>query len=106
MHTDRNNLDQNKGNNKRHHQVNTYGPAGWLSTGDLEDELFHAIRQEVSAFCGNGDGGDFSEIDDYFAGDDNETETERRRSLLRLLGTIRPQLADLLSCPPSNVEGE
>lgn len=51
-----------------------------------------------------GDDGRFRAIDTYFAGDDNETEGERRRSLLRLLSWIRPQLADLLGVLPADEE--
>jgi hypothetical protein len=70
----------------------------------LEDELLSAIQEESSAARVNGDDGRFSAIDAYFAGDDNETEVERRRSLLRLLSCIRPQLADLLGGPPADLE--
>jgi hypothetical protein len=104
MHTDRNKVDQNGDNDTRWRQVRTYDPAGWISTGDLEDELLHAIRAELPEACLHSKGGDFAEIDEYFAGDDNETKTERRQSLLRLLGTIRPQPAELLGGPPTNEE--
>jgi hypothetical protein len=104
MRSDRNNPHQNKVNNT-HQQVKTYDPVGWISTSDLEDELFHGIRAEsLSSARVGGYGGDFAEIDDYFAGGDNETETEQRRSLLRLLGKVRPQLAELLGGTTTNDE--
>ena len=40
-----------------------------------------------------------AEIDAYFSHDDEEAPTAYRRSLLRLLGLLRPQLADLLGRP-------
>jgi hypothetical protein len=65
----------------------------WLSTSELEDELQAAICQAM--IDGEMDLA-LEEIDVYFAHDDEETLIAYRRSLLRLLGLLRPQLADLL----------
>lgn len=101
---DRNNVDHNRSNKAREPQVKACVPPGWMSTGELEHELFTAILEESLASRVTGDDGRFRAIDAYFAGDDNETEGERRRSLLRLLSWIRPQLADLLGVPPADEE--
>lgn len=98
---DRNNLDQNRSNKARERQVKKYDPPGWMSTSDLEDELFNAIREKLSTAGADRDEDDFAEVDDYFAGDDNENETEQRRSILWLLGKFRPQLTELLGGPPA-----
>ena len=68
----------------------------WPSIPQLEDELQAAICQTTT------DGGmdsTLAEIDAYFAHDDDEDLTAYRRSLLRLLALLRPQLADLLGGP-------
>ncbi|MFP5235948.1 MAG: hypothetical protein ACLGSD_08585 [Acidobacteriota bacterium] len=101
---DRNNVDHNRSNKAREQRAKACDPPGWMSTSELEDELFTAILEESSAASVNGDDGRFRAMDTYFAGDDYETEGERRRSLLRLLSRIRPQLADLLGGQPANEE--
>jgi len=101
---DRKKVDQNRANKARGRQAKTYDPPGCFSTSELEGELFNAILEKSSAPRVHGGDGRFAEIDAYFAGDDNETEGERRRSLLRLLSWIRPQLADLLGGPPVDEE--
>jgi hypothetical protein len=69
-----------------------YKPPGWLSTEELEQELFSAIvTDSVPRAKAN-----FERIDVYFARDEPETEIEYRRSLLRLLADLRPQLAELV----------
>ena len=74
---------------------------GWISTEQLEDELFNSIMADSSPGCDDQSEG-FEEIDDSFDGDDEyEDEAEQRRSTLRLLATLRPQLAELLGGPPA-----
>lgn len=72
---------------------------GSFSTEQLEDELLSAIVQEtvdhpVAAAAA------LAQIDAYFAQDGDEPEKQHRQSLFRLLGLLRPQLAELL-CEPS-----
>jgi hypothetical protein len=75
-------------------------PVGWITTEQLDDEVFNAIQADSSS-CG-GDGRDFGEIDDYLGDDEEyEDEADQRRSTLRLLASLRPQLAELLGFPPA-----
>jgi hypothetical protein len=72
---------------------------GWLSTEALDDLLLGAILENSRGFTEDEEI-EFEEIDDYFAGDDIETEEEYRLSGLRLLATVAPLMADLLGGPP------
>jgi hypothetical protein len=77
-------------------------PVGWISTDELEDELFNAIMMDSLA-RGDDESEEIEEIDDFFEGDDDyEDEGERRRALLSLLGTLKPDLAELLGGPPAD----
>jgi hypothetical protein len=80
-------------NNMNPNQAEICDPPTWLSTSELEDEVQAAICQATTD--GEMDPA-LAEIDAYFAHDDEEAPTAYRRSLLRLLGLLRPQLADLL----------
>ena len=73
-----------------------YEPPGWLSTDELEQELLHAVMAETRRPRAQAN---FERIDAYFAADDPETEMQYRRSLLRLLADLRPQLAELVGGP-------
>jgi hypothetical protein len=73
-----------------------YEPPGWLSTEELEHELFLAVVTDSSRTRAQAR---FRRIDDYFAADKRETELQYRRSLLRLLADLRPQLAELVGGP-------
>ena len=73
-----------------------YEPPGWLSTEELEDELFLAVVADSNRPRAQAR---FQRIDDYFAADKPETEVQYRRSLLRLLADLRPQLAELIGGP-------
>jgi hypothetical protein len=73
-----------------------YEPPGWLSTEELEQELFRAIVAETRLPPAQAR---FEKIDAYFAADEPETEIQYRRSLLRLLADLRPQLAELVGGP-------
>jgi hypothetical protein len=74
-------------------QTEICNPPTWLSTSDLEDELQTAMWQAaVDGAMGHA----LAEVDAYFEQEDEETPTAYRRSLLRLLSLLRPQLADLL----------
>lgn len=75
-------------------------PAGWLSTQQLEDELFDAALEEtmsnpVPAAAA------LAQIDAYFAKVNGGGEEQHRQSLLRLLGLLRPNLAELFGEPSS-----
>jgi hypothetical protein len=81
------------GNNTDPNQTVISNPPTWLSTYDLEDELQAAMWQaKVDGVMDHA----LAEIDAYFEQVDDEAPTVYRRSLLRLLGLLRPQLADLL----------
>ena len=73
-----------------------YDPPGWLSTNDLERELLLAVVGDSRNPLAENN---FQRIDAYFAADEPETELQYRRSLLRLLADLRPQLAELLGGP-------
>lgn len=81
-------------------QAESLNPADWLSTDQLEDELFDAA---VQATVNNPDAtaAALARIDDYFAKDGDEGEKQHRRSLLGLLRLVRPNLAELLGEPSS-----
>lgn len=73
-----------------------YEPTGWLSTDELEQELFLAVVADSRSLRPEER---FRRLDDYFAADLDENELQYRRSLLRLLAEFRPQLAELLGGP-------
>jgi hypothetical protein len=78
-------------------QIATYDPPGWISTEELEDELFRAT---VTDTVGGRREDDFGLLDAYLAETERmESECEYRRALLRLLSTLRPQVAHLLGGP-------
>ena len=73
-----------------------YEPPGWLLTEALERELLWAVVGDLRNPQAENN---FERIDAYFAADEPETELQYRRSLLRLLADLRPQLAELLGGP-------
>ena len=74
-------------------------PVGWMTTEEMEAELYNAIMADSSATIDE-ESEDFEEVDDYLDGDEEcEDEVEQRRSTLSLLATLRPQLAELLGGP-------
>ena len=89
-------LKENAGTGK----AESIRPVGWLSTEQLEEELFNAAiqatRDNASATTAA-----LAEIDAYFAQDGGDPEKQHRQSLLRLLGLLRPNLAELLGEPSS-----
>jgi hypothetical protein len=80
--------------------VETGCPAGWLSTEQLEAELFDAAVQ-VTIDDTNATASALAEIDAYFAKDGDDPENQHRQSLLGLLRLLRPNLAELLGEPSS-----
>ena len=87
------------GSNARWPQTWPGRPAGWLSTEQLEDELFdaavQATRENASATLAA-----LARIDAYFAKDGRSmSEKQHRQSLLELLRLLRPNLAELLAEP-------
>ena len=74
------------------HEGQVFTPPGWLSVDELEDLLMAAIDANQSD-----ESGALAEIDAYFAGDETFEGSEYRRALLRLLGLLWPNLADLLA---------
>ncbi|MGB7548578.1 MAG: hypothetical protein WBM14_12575 [Terracidiphilus sp.] len=76
-----------------------YDPPDWISTDQLETELWNAIMEDSSGSCDEDEV--FEEIDDSLDDDDYEDEAEQRRSTLRLLSMMRRQLAELLGGPPA-----
>jgi hypothetical protein len=74
-------------------------PANWITTGQLDTELWNAIMADSSTSCEESE--DFEEIDDYLGNDEEyEDEADERRATLRLLAPLRPHLAELLGGPP------
>ena len=79
-------------------QAGTRTPAGWLSTDQLENELCDAVVQ-ATVDNENVTTAALARIDAYFAMDGDDPEKQHRQSLLRLLGLLRPNLAELLGEP-------
>ena len=78
----------------------TVSPAGWLSTEQLEDELFDAALEETMANPKPAAAA-LAQIDAYFAQAGDDPEKQHRQSLLGLLRLLRPNLAELLGEPSS-----
>jgi hypothetical protein len=74
-------------------------PPDWVSTDQLEAELWNAIMEDSSGSCDEDEV--FEEFEDTLDDDDYEDEDEQRQSTLRLLSIMRPQLAELLGGPPA-----
>jgi hypothetical protein len=90
--------DRNPGDGKKRPQLIDYDPAAWITTEQLDAELWNAIMEDSSGSCD--EESDCSEIGDDLAEDeDYEDEADERRSMLRLLATLRPRLAELLGGP-------
>lgn len=70
-----------------------YEPSGWLSTAELEEELFAEVVTESRLPCANTR---LERIDAYFAREEPGSELQYRRSLMHLLAGLRPQLAELV----------
>jgi hypothetical protein len=76
-------------------------PVGWMTTEDLEAELFNAIMADSSG-TDDEESEELEDVDYHFEGDEeHEDDAELRRSTLRVLATLRPQLAELLGGPPA-----
>jgi hypothetical protein len=86
-------------NNADQERVANYDPPAWITSEQLNADLFNAIMENSSGITGEEEG-DFEEIDAYFEDDyDEEDEADQRRSALRLLALMKPQLAELLGAP-------
>ena len=93
--------DRDAENGKGRLQPVDCDPVGWMTTDELEAELFNAIMADSSG-TGDEESEEFEDVDDHFDSDEeNEDEAEQRRSALRVLATLRPQLAELLGGPPT-----
>ena len=75
-------------------------PAGWVSTARLEDELLNATVQATTENA-SATRAALARIDAYLAKGGNDSERQRRQSLLELLRLLRPSLAELLGEPSS-----
>jgi hypothetical protein len=84
---------------KEQAQTMEYDPPGWITTDELETELWNAIMEDSSGSCDEDEV--FEEIEDTLDDGDYEDEAEQRRSTLRLLSDMRPQLAELLGGSPA-----
>jgi hypothetical protein len=93
-------MDPGWNHNTDQGRVATCDPPNWISTEQLETELLNAIMDDSNGIPDDEDI-DIQDIDEYFDEDDKEDETEHRRSTLRLLALMRPQLGELLGAPPS-----
>ena len=79
-------------------QAESLSPAWWLSTDQLENDLCDAVVQ-ATVDNENVTTAALARIDAYFAMDGDDPEKQHRQSLLRLLGLLRPNLAELLGEP-------
>ena len=76
-----------------------YDLADWVPTDLLETELFNAIMADSSAAS---EENDFVEDYDCLRYEDGyQDEADQRKSELRVLSTLRPQLAELFGGPPT-----
>ena len=75
-------------------QAESLRPADWLPTQQLEAELFDAALEETMSNPKPAAAA-LAQIDAYFAQNGDVGETQHRQSLLRLLGLLRPNLAEL-----------
>lgn len=75
-----------------------------IDLNELEDLLSDAILNGSEPDFRNGDLR-FAEIDNYFAHDDEEGKVQQKKSYLRLLATLQPNLAELLGGPPAQLHG-
>jgi hypothetical protein len=92
-----NDMNSEGQNNTEHERVAVYDPPDWITTEQLDAELFNAIMEDSSGITGEEEG-DFEDIDAYFDDEyDEEDEAEQRRSTFQLLVLMRPQLAALRS---------
>ncbi len=83
-------------------QVPRYDPPDWISTDQLDSELWNAIMEDTPG-CSEED---LDNCDDRFEGlldaeDDEEDEEEHRRSTFTLLVGMRPFLGEILAGPPA-----
>ena len=92
-------MDRERNEDKARGQVATCDPLHWMSTEQLEIELFNAIVEDSTGVTDD-ENLDFDEVDVYFDEADEEDETEQRSSTLRLLALMRPQVVELLGAPP------
>lgn len=81
-------------------QAESPHPAACWQTQQLEDELFDAALEETITNPKSAAAA-LSQIDAYFAQDGDDPDRQHRQSLLRLLGLLRPNLAELLGEPSS-----
>jgi hypothetical protein len=79
-----------------------YDPPDWITTEQLEIELWNAIMDDSSGSCDDDEA--YDEIEDTLDDDDFDDKDEQRRATLRLLSIMRPQLAELLGGPPAEEE--
>lgn len=70
-----------------------YEAPQWISTEEIEEELFLAAVGDSNGARAESE---FARIDAYFAADRTDTDAEYRRSLVRLLADLRPELAELI----------
>ncbi len=73
-----------------------YETPGWLSTEKLEQELFWAVVDESNS---PREQDKFKRVAAYFARGEPEIELQYRRSLIRPLADLRPQLVELVGGP-------
>ena len=81
-------------------QAKSSHPSAWVSTEQLEDELFAASVQ-VTTENASATRAALARIDAYFAKGGDGSERQRRQSLLELLRLLRSNLAELLAEPSS-----
>lgn len=95
-------LDDDSIHQTRHLEGPRYQPPDWISTDELECELWNAIMED-------GPGGSDEDIDNYDdsfcdtldADDYDEDEEKLRRLTFSLLVGIRPLLGEVLGGPPA-----
>ena len=78
--------------------VPRYDPPDWISTDQLETELWNAIMEDTTG-CTDEDIDNYDDAFEDSLGLDDDEE-EQRRSTFTLLVGMRPLLGELLGGPP------
>jgi hypothetical protein len=79
-----------------------YDPPDWITTEELDVELFNGIMEDSSGSAMDETGDWESEPDDFLEAEDiYASEAERRQSAFNLLIGMRPLLGELLGGPPA-----
>ncbi len=90
-------MDEDEATETQFIQSAQQGPADWVSTDNLECEVWNAIADDCATTCDEVDVGSYDEIGEPSSVEDEfADEAEERGCLFRQLTRLRPHLAELL----------